>query len=400
MKINKIISLILVVVFIGSANIVSYASEIDDEIIIANVDSMGAITTNIEDENDIDLIYCNDINENNIDTLVEYIDNGSDVFIDSENIEECADVLNCSYATINDESDIVGCYVKTVGGEYTLTPIIMSVIDDSGDEMEISLDDMKKLKEDVASVNLYQDLKTDYEDLNFVNNISDSELSNLQSSTAIGSSFKDVSVFKYFYKKGSASGTGTTYQYNSNNSVSGYSKLGSIKILGYAIKINKSLGTNTYDNIYSKVTASGLNDKYVNYYTYNMKVTSANTTILDESYLPGNRDERVSVTIANGISSNGNTTTTSTSYSYNPNGQSISNQFGYANVKTWKASNSARKKNSSWIIEPSITVKNSKGTTQNTTVSLYVNEFQVSGGTRTYTIKNSCAVNLTFKNHK
>ena len=129
-----------------------------------------------------------------------------------------------------------------------------------------------------------------------------------------------------------------------------------------------------------------------------MKVTSANTSILDETWLDGGT---ITTSIANGISSDGKSTITSTtSYSYNPNGQNITNSLGAAYVKTWTASPASNVKNGSWKIQPSITVINSKGTTSNTTVKLYVNNFRISGGVRNYTITSEASTSLTFKNHK
>ena len=403
-KIKKFTSIFFALILIWcirSADLVAFANELNEKnnINVAVLNESGNINASNKNANNLDLILCNEIDEETADSLREYIDNGTDVFIETQDISDCANAFNCNYADFDDDSTLVGCYLKTVGGNYSLTPITISIIDDSGTVIDVPESDLSKMRKDIKSNNLYQDLKTNQDDLEFVNEISDKELSNLQTSTAIGNSFMDVSVFEYFYKKGSAGGTGTTYTYNSRESVSGYSKLGSIKILGYAIKL-KTVGTTTYDNIYSKVTASGLNDKFVKYYTYNMEVYSRSAEIIDESYLEGNINATVSTSIANTISSNGSSVTNSTTYTYNPNGQSINNQLGKARIKTWKASNSAKKRNGSWTIPPSITVKRSDGTRQYTTIGIYVNDFQVGGGTRTYTIKSRCGVTFSIKNHK
>lgn len=246
---------------------------------------------------------------------------------------------------------------------------------------------------------VYNDIQNDIADLEFFDSISDEQKIKLQTSTAIGSSFKDASLFTYFYKKGIAGGTGTNYKYSTSTSLTDWSKLGSIKILGYAIKV-KTVGTKTYDDVYSIVTASGLNNKYVKYYTYNMEVTSGNTDILDETYLTGDSNSTVTTSIGTGVSSDGKSTiTTTTSYSYNPKGQTINNQLGERYIKTWKSTPNSSIKNESWKIQPSILVINSSGTTTKTTVKLYVSSFRVSGGSRIYTINNEAAVTLSFKNH-
>lgn len=169
--------------------------------------------------------------------------------------------------------------------------------------------------------------------------------------------------------------------------------------MGYGFKL-KTDGTTTYDNIYSVVTASGLDDTYVKYYTCNMS-TSSPGNVIYTPILDGDINGKVTVGIATGVSSDGKVTnTTSTSYSYNPKGQHIVNQLGEKSVKTWKATPALSIKNNSWQLKPYITVKTTKGTTQTATVKMYVSELQVSGGTRTYTISTPASVSFSFKNHK
>lgn len=295
-----------------------------------------------------------------------------------------------------DKSDVyLGTYVQSYGGEYMITPVTADIIN-----CDNSKTDLNKIKAGINPNEIYTEVQNDISDLEIFDNLSGNEKIKLQTSTAIGNSFADASVFKYFYKKGSSNGTGTEYKYSTADSISGWAKLGSIKILGYAIKV-KTVKNKTYDNVYSVVTASGLSNKFVHYYTYNMKATSANTEILDETYLNGDSQSKVTTTIGTNVSSDGKSTiTTQTSYSYNPNGQRIINSFGERYVKTWTADPNSKVKNASWKINPSILVSNSNGKNNNTSIYLYVSAFRVGGGIRHYTIDNKAGVVLKFKNHK
>lgn len=324
----------------------------------------------------------------------ELLDNGTSLYVTDDNPEEILEIFDGNTSNFEDADVYLGTYIQSYGDDYMITPVVADIIDLEDVEIEPTV-----LNENLDMHDMYNDIQNDISDLEFLGSISDEQKIKLQTSTAIGSSFKDASLFTYFYKKGIAGGTGITYKYSSSNGLTDWSKLGSIKILGYAIKV-KSVGTKTYDNVYSIVTASGLNNKYVKYYTYNMEVTSGNTDILDETFLTGDSNSTVTTSIGTGISSDGKSTiTTTTSYSYNPKGQTINNQFGERYIKTWKSTPNSSIENESWKIHPSILVVNSSGTTTNTTVKLYVSSFRVSGGARIYTINNEAAVTLSFKNH-
>lgn len=407
MKINKFFTVFIAMILICSANIICYAEEKDleeDEAIkTAYIDSEGQFNNLIE--HDVDLVCCDDINDNNIDILKEYIDNGTDVFTDNTNTSELSDVFDSSYAQIETEDDCIGNYIQTFGNGYVITPITVDVInEDTGETVDISNNDLIDIKNSIDYQQLNNDLQMDIYDSEFLNSVSDKDLAILQTSTVIGNSYTECKVFRYFLKKGSETGTGTTYQYNTSSNVSGWSCIGSIRINGYAVKI-KTVSTKTYDDIYAVVTASSTGKKYVARYKFGMNVygNATNTTdILDETYLKGDSNETVSTSIATGFSSDGKSTiTNTTSYSYNPNGQRIVNYFGEEKERQWTAyPKSTKCEPASWKITPSISVCNTKGTTTNTKINMYVNDFQLQGSVRSYTIQSTCITGMIFKNHK
>lgn len=395
-KFSKFFTMLLIAVLIISNNSVVYASNettVDNEIVSMNVKNDDFQYLDMETCNYVDVIKIDSIS-NILEPAKELLDNGTSLYVTDDNPVEILEIFDGNTSNFEDADVYLGTYIQSYGDDYMITPVVADIVDLEDVEIEPTV-----LNENLDMHDMYNDIQNDISDLEFLGSISDEQKIKLQTSTAIGSSFKDVSLFTYFYKKGIAGGTGTTYKYSSSNGLTDWSKLGSIKILGYAIKV-KTVGTKTYDNVYSIVTASGLNDKYVKYYTYNMEVTSGNTDILDETYLTGDSNSTVTTSIGTGISSDGKSTiTTTTSYSYNPKGQTINNQFGERYIKTWKSTPNSSIENESWKIQPSILVVNSSGTTTNTTVKLYVSSFRVSGGARIYTINNEAAVTLSFKNH-
>ena len=395
-KFSKYFTMLLIAVLIISNNSFVYASNkttVDNEIVSMNVKNDDFQHLDMETCNYVDVIKIDSIS-NILEPAKELLDNGTSLYVTDDNPEEILEIFDGNTSNFEDADVYLGTYIQSYGDDYMITPVVADIIDLEDVEIEPTV-----LNENLDMHDMYNDIQNDISDLEFLGSISDEQKIKLQTSTAIGSSFKDASLFTYFYKKGIAGGTGITYKYSSSNGLTDWSKLGSIKILGYAIKV-KTVGTKTYDNVYSIVTASGLNNKYVKYYTYNMEVTSGNTDILDETFLTGDSNSTVTTSIGTGISSDGKSTiTTTTSYSYNPKGQTINNQFGERYIKTWKSTPNSSIENESWKIQPSILVVNSSGTTTNTTVKLYVSSFRVSGGARIYTINNEAAVTLSFKNH-
>ncbi len=395
-KFSKFFTMLLIAVLIISNNSFVYASNettVDNKFVSMNVKNDDFQNLDVENCNYVDVIKIDSIS-NILEPAKELLDNGTSLYVTDDNPKEILKIFDGNISNFEDADVYLGTYIQSYGDDYMITPVVADIVDLEDVEIEATV-----LNENLDMHDMYNDIQNDISDLEFLANISDEQKIKLQTSTAIGSSFKDASLFTYFYKKGIAGGPGIDYEYNSSNSRTGWSKLGSIKILGYAIKV-KTVGTITYDNVYSIVTASGLNDKYVKYYTYNMKVTSGNTDILDETYLTGDSNSTVTTSIGTGVSSDGKSTITSTtSYSYNPKGQTINNQFGERYIKTWKSTPNSSIENESWKIQPSILVVNSLGTTTNTTVKLYVSSFRVSGGFRIYTINDEAAVTLSFKNH-
>lgn len=395
-KMKKFITVLVILNLIISNSVIVYAADMDSENDIISTTLTNDCFCNIDtdDYNYVNIIKVDNINEENLDTVKEIIDNGTSFFVTDESQEKVLELFDEPIEKFDGNGLYLGSYVQSYGSDYMVIPIVAKFVESDGLNVDAS-----ELNADIELNELYMEAQNDIFDIAIFEKLNDSQKAKLQSSSPLGNSFLDKTMFNYFYKEGTAGGTGTTYKYSSSSSLSGWSKLGSIRILACAIAI-KTVGTKTYDNIYTKVTASGLNDKGVIKYTYNMKPTSTNTSILDESYLNGDTDSRVTTTIASGISSDGkNTITSKTSYSYNPGDQSISNQFGERGIRTWVAQPNSRRENASWIIEPTITVVNSYGTTNATTVRLYVSTFVVAGSVRSYTITNDAYMYIGFKNH-
>lgn len=241
------------------------------------------------------------------------------------------------------------------------------------------------------------------EGIDKLNELDDETIASLQVATALGNSFADNDKFVYFYKKGGTSGVATTYTYSCANSKSGYSKIGSLNMLIYAIKIKTQKST-TYDAIYSTCTASGLNDKYVNYFNVSLSVNNNKNNKIIDYTSPDGPESSVSGSISTQVTNSGQVSVGSShSYTYNPNKlTSIVPVGGEKYVKTWKCSAPTGKKyyNRSWTVKPAIILKKTDGTKENAKCTLYVNYFQVQGSVRYYTIKNKVYCNLYFKNHK
>ncbi|MCQ2485450.1 MAG: hypothetical protein MJ168_08985 [Clostridia bacterium] len=330
------------------------------------------------------------------DDAKELIDNGTDFFIEKDENVCLESIFDCSEYPQTDDGYTVGYYVSSDGNDYRITPVEVAVVEE--DENEITEENFEFNTNDHLN-DLYDNLNDCSINNEFIKEMTPKDKAILQDDKMIKQSFKGCAAFRYFYKKGSINGIGTEYQYSSKEKISGWCQLGSMRIVAYAIKI-KTMGTNTFDTVYTEFTASGLNGKYVKYYDCNIKATSSSTSIIDETWLDGGLNSTIQTSIANEISSDGSMKVSNVmTYSYNPKGQRITNAFGSQYVKTWKCQPASSINNESWRITPSVTVRNSKGTSTNTTVKCYISEIRLRGGVRNYT-GGEFSITLSFCNHR
>lgn len=350
--------------------------------------------------NDIDALVISDtLKSQDKNELNEIMDNGSGIIIENESVENVQDYFDVE--SITSYENEMGCYVCKDGDETKIIPIECNILADEDINEEITEDDYNNLLRN-EEIN-YEQVISDYNNLvctDKLDNVEEDVLATLQGTTGIGSAFMDNDKFVYFYKKGSAGGTGTTYKYSEKKAIDGWSIIGSISFSIYAIKI-KTRGNITYDNIFSVAVATAYKDKHVNEFRNGISVTdSAKNKIIDYTEPKGNSNKSVSGTIGTGVNSNGDITSTfTTSYSYNPNGMDITTTL-FSNRARWTCEPLSAKKNGSWKINPGILLKKTDGTKKSVTAKSYVSYFQLDGGVRTYTIKDTVSCGITFKNHK
>lgn len=387
---------------------VSLESENDNDIIeLKDGDLISDFNDDVLESAEVIVLNENTYGNNSIDEIKEVLDNGTDIIISDESIIVTND-FETDLEFNNLENSVAGYYISSNGGNYNVSPIEYGLMVDESESVEITEDEANNILNEIIEqepidVELVMEDANKLEGIDKLNELDDETITSLQASTALGNSFADNNKFTYFYKKGSSGGTSTTYQYSCANSKSGYSKIGSLNMLIYAIKIKTQKST-TYDAVYSTCTASGLNNKYVSKFNVNISVTNKkNNKIIDFTSPDGPESSR-SGSISTQITSSGDVNLgTSMSYTYNPNKlKSVVPACGEKYVKTWKctAYTGNEYKNRSWTVKPAIILKKSNGTKENVKCVVYVDYFQVGGGLRSYTIKNKAYCNLYFKNHK
>ncbi len=359
------------------------------------------------EDTDVVIMPGNTYEKQDIDDMKEILDNGTDILVtkcDLDKINDDFDIDLQIQNSQNNEKNYVdcACVVKSNGESYDTDIISAGLMNEDGNELtdaeiENGLNYIKNIKLDVKEV--YNDIQK-VEDIDKLSNLEDDTVAKLQTDTLLGKAFCENDKFVYFYKYGDVNGTGTTYSYSSASSKPDWVKLGSLIMDIYAIKVN-TLGNSTYDEIYSVVTASGLNSKFVRKYNVSMDVNEvAENRIIDFTTPDGGSDESISASIGTEVNSSGDVTASSSqTYTYNPNGQTITPICGEKYVKTWKCKTASDKKNKSWTIKPAILLKKTNGKTTPAHSTVYVDYFQLSGGVRTYTQTDTVSCIVQFKNH-
>lgn len=383
------------------------------------------LTVNLEEElyqnydafNNIAVIHTKNetFEQMDFDVVKEVLDNGTDFLVDNAKLEQVEALFEIGGTMEEDGKQAVACYISSENGDYNVLPVYVDVLY----EEEEAVSDVKYEKDSEA---LYQfvtefekpktsstlkfselnadeiyKMKKEKEEEHFVATLNQEDLASLQTSTLLGDSFTENSKLVYFYKEGSANGTGTDYTYSQSASKSGWSKMGSLNLAIYGIKVRTN-DTVTFDNVYSVVVATGMNDKYVKQFTVNVGVpVLSSNIIMDQTVSTGNSNHSTGK-LATSVSSTG-AISDYKSYAYNPGTQNVSTDFSGKYEKTWTFSPKTVVENGAYRVRPGILLKKTDGKTAAVTGTVSVNSFQVSGGVRNYTIKDTVKCSIKFKNH-
>lgn len=427
---RKIFVMLLVTsLFMG--NISSYTikaaeSQNDDGVSVFTVFHEEDLLNNLDIMDDVQVVYTDDetFDSLQLEDVKEVLDNGTDFLIANGAAEELQETFETEI-NLEEEKQTAACYVTAENSNYTIMPVyadvlyeedktvtdeqyekdvitlysylVQDVINKKEEENRVESSTMSTDLEEDFSINAQEVYRIVHEQSNdeILAQISEEELAQLQVSTVIGEAFCSNSKIVYFYKEGTANGTGTDYEYSSNTVKTGWSKMGSLNLGVYGLKV-KTEGEVTYDNIYSVVTASGLNSKYVTKFRVNVGVTElATNKIAHSSVLTGGNTSttgKLATSITNG-------TLGYTSYTMNPSGMAITTDFAESYVKKWTCVPATAKENGSFKVRPGVLLKKTNGKTSAVTGTVSVDYFQVSGGVRTYTIKDTVKCAIKIKNH-
>lgn len=388
---------------------------------VLTIHSGKELSANYDNLNDVNIVYAKDevFTELDLDSVKEVLDNGTDFLIANAEISAMEDTFETKVTIEEEKHKSAACYVTADNAEYIVVPVYANVIYDEEEEVsdEKYEDDTDALyqyvtqdsavmpvrnSENIDAITAEEVYKMvhDKSTEDVLTQITEDELAALQASTLIGNSFCENSKVVYFYKKGTANGTGTDYSYSTNTTKNGWSKIGSLNMAVYGLKV-KTIDASTFDNIYAVVTAGGVKDKYVKQFRVNVGVSKlASNKILDESVLVGN-SKSVSGKLATAVTASGTVGSgCTTTYALNPGGQTVSTSFSDTHSRSWTFTPNKVKENGSWKVRPGILLKKTNGTTAAVTGNVNIDYFQVSGGVRTYTIKDTVKCSISFKNHK
>lgn len=375
---------------------------------------------NYDNLNDVHIVYAKDevFPELELDYVKEVLDNGTDFLVANAEVSTMEDIFETKVSIEEEEYKSAACYITSENAEYTVVPVYANVMYDEEEEVsdEKYQEDTEALYEyvtkdsdatitrntvnaDAITAEEVYEMVHDQSTEDVLTQITDDELAALQTSTLIGNSFCENSKVVYFYKEGTANGTGTDYAYSSNTTKTGWSKMGSLNMAVYGLKV-KTIDTATFDNVYSVVTAAGVNDKYVKQFRVNVGVSELTSNkIIDETTLAGGSTS-VSGKLATDVTASGTVGSGCVStYAFNPGKQTVSTSFSDTYSKSWTFTPNSAKENGSWKVRPGILLKKTNGTTAAVTGNVNVDYFQVSGGVRTYTIKDTVKCSISFKNH-
>lgn len=436
------------VVHAEEAVVIEKASDIN----VIKVTGSADLEAHYENMSEVDVIYTHNMafEEFPSETVQEILDNGTDFFIANAQVEELVETYNSDITFEEEESDVIACYLTVEDAEYELYPVCSDVLYE--DAESVSDEEYTEDKEKLYQYLIYGVIQDLYEGVpqtlelidgevsnhwvpgedpywvpsnmpywvaeenrinveevyeavrsikqeDLLEQVTEEELATLQISTVIGDAFCYNKKLIYFYKEGSADGTGSDYDYSSSTSMSGWSKMGSLDLGIYILKAN-TIGSATYNNVYSVVTASGLNDKYVTSSKVSVSVSALSTNIIMDHSKLVSGSSSTSGKLATSVNSSGAIPSSGyTTYAMNPGGQTISVDSSETYARTWTCKTPKATENGSWKVRPGLLLKKTNGTTTAVTGKVSVSYFQVSGGVRTYTIKDTASLSIAFKNH-
>lgn len=357
----------------------------------------------------------NTLEQLELDEVKEVLDNGTDILVYDSDVETVENLFEVSSSAQEEGEESTSVYLTTENSEYQVLPVYPHVIyeedrnvteNEKAKDLMALLEYLKHSEEDsvieesiATAGEVYKIVhEKRYDEL--LTQMTEDEVVSLQTSTMIGDSFTENSCFYYFYKEGSANGTGTDYDYSSSSNKPGWSKMGSLSLALYGLKI-KTISETTFDNVYSVVVASGINDKHVKQFTVNLNVPDVTSNIILDKTVSTGGATSSNGKIATAVNASGAIPSTGyTTYAYNPGSQSVSTNFSQKYTKSWTFTPAKVQDNGSWRVRPAITLKKTNGTKSSVTASVSVDYFQVSGGVRNYTIKDTVKCTIKFVNHQ
>ncbi|HAU88413.1 MAG TPA: hypothetical protein DCW90_23950 [Lachnospiraceae bacterium] len=383
------------------------------------------LTVNLEEElyqsydkfNHIEVIHTKNetFTQMDFDLVKEILDNGTDFLVAHAKLEQINALFGLGDTVEEEGKQTIACYISSENYDYNVMPIYVDVLYEeeavvSDEKYEKDIESLYQfvteyektrtsstLKYCAVSAEEIYKIKKEKEGEHFVATLRQEDLASLQTSTLVGDSFTENSKMVYFYKEGSANGTGTDYTYSANATKSGWSKMGSLNLAIYGIKVRTN-DTITFDNVYSVVVATGMNDKYVKKFTVNVGVSAlSSNVIVDETVSTGSSSHSTGK-LATSVSSTG-AISNYKSYAYNPGTQNVSTDFSKKYEKTWTFTPRTAVENGAYRVRPGILLKKTDGKSAAVTGTVSVNSFQVSGGVRNYTIKDTVKCSIKFKNH-
>lgn len=389
-------------------------TENEAEIHVLELENENELYEQYDKLNEVDVIRTegDTFTQMSLDDAKEVLDNGTDFLVVDVEKEYLEDVLETTTVIEEEESgQEVACYVTSENSEYKVLPVYVGVLYDkdeivSDEEHQKDADKLLKhvkenekkhlRKEQAKEIRKMQKEKS--ED-NLLAQLPEEEVAALQVSTLIGDSFCENGKLVYFYKEGSATGTGTDYVYSTASSKTGWSKMGSLDLNIYGIKM-KTIDNTTFDNIYSVVTATGLNDKFVKQLVVDIGVAELSQNLILDQTMPAGGCNATNGRIMTQVAANGTPAVGGVAtYAFNPSGQNVVVSSSEKYKRRWGFNPAKSIENKAYKVRPAITLKKTNGKTTAVTAFVTIDSFQVSGGLRTYTIKDNVTCQIKFRNH-
>ncbi len=349
------------------------------------------------------------IEKTDVELVKEVLDNGTDIIVTDTDVEVMEELFDASAPVDDGTTPVLACYISSENASYSITPVYATVLYDASEKVSNSSchKDKEELHKDICKnkgqkhlqVNIEElyEVKNDNSQEQFLLQMTEDDKVALQTSTLVGESFTESNKLVYFYKEGAPIGVGTDYVYSTNSSKSGWSKMGTLNMKVFGIRVRTNDKT-TFDNVYSVIAATGNNDKSVKQFTVNISVPQLATNVIMNETTSTGSSYAVTGKLATSVSASG-AISQYTTYSYNTGAQAVVTDFGDKYEKSWTFSPRTFDENGTYRVRPGILLKKTDGKASAVTGVVSVSSFQVSGGIRTYTIKDTVKCSIKFKNH-